>query len=367
MRTIADARAMGVTVLPPDVNESDTDFKVVYTHPAGRQEAPPRRERVAGRARPADPLRPRRRARARRGGARGGVRGAAAAGRSAISSTSPRASTPSASTRRVFEALVQCGAFDSTLDERGRVARARVRVDRHRPRALARGEPRPRGRADDPLRPLRRGAPSTAQRRRRAPATTSSASPGTAARCSCASGRRSASTSRATRSSATSKGDAGLAQARGVAHRRVRAGWTTGRVVKLAGHGRGLPRADLQGRRRQGRVLRARGPDGPGEREAARARHRPVRAPSWRRASRCSSTGKVSFPQRDEDAEDERRRAARADHPAERGAPAGRGRARRHAVDRDPRAGRADAPGRPREPGARARRSQGQLPGRRST
>jgi len=35
VRTIADARGMGVTVLPPDVNESDTDFKVVYTHPGG--------------------------------------------------------------------------------------------------------------------------------------------------------------------------------------------------------------------------------------------------------------------------------------------------------------------------------------------
>jgi DNA polymerase III subunit alpha len=35
VRTIADARAMGVTVLPPDLNESDTDFKVVYTHPKG--------------------------------------------------------------------------------------------------------------------------------------------------------------------------------------------------------------------------------------------------------------------------------------------------------------------------------------------
>src|SRR5580700_8931729 len=33
VRTIADARAMGVTVLPPDLNESDTDFKVVYTQP----------------------------------------------------------------------------------------------------------------------------------------------------------------------------------------------------------------------------------------------------------------------------------------------------------------------------------------------
>ena len=35
VRTIADARAMGVIVLPPDVNESDTDFKVVYTNPSG--------------------------------------------------------------------------------------------------------------------------------------------------------------------------------------------------------------------------------------------------------------------------------------------------------------------------------------------
>ncbi len=36
VRTIADARAMGVTVLPPDINESDTDFKVVYTNRAAR-------------------------------------------------------------------------------------------------------------------------------------------------------------------------------------------------------------------------------------------------------------------------------------------------------------------------------------------
>ncbi|HEY2510347.1 MAG TPA: DNA polymerase III subunit alpha, partial [Polyangiaceae bacterium] len=37
VRTIADARAMGITVLPPDINESDTDFKVVYTHPEGNR------------------------------------------------------------------------------------------------------------------------------------------------------------------------------------------------------------------------------------------------------------------------------------------------------------------------------------------
>src|SRR4029077_16930800 len=35
VRTIADARSMGMTVLPPDVNESDTDFKVVYATPDG--------------------------------------------------------------------------------------------------------------------------------------------------------------------------------------------------------------------------------------------------------------------------------------------------------------------------------------------
>src|SRR6201999_164535 len=49
---IADSRAMGVTVLPPDVNESDTDFKVVYTNPAGDRK---QRRGVKG---PADPYGP---------------------------------------------------------------------------------------------------------------------------------------------------------------------------------------------------------------------------------------------------------------------------------------------------------------------
>ena len=30
VRTIAEARTMGVTVLPPDINESEIDFSVVY-------------------------------------------------------------------------------------------------------------------------------------------------------------------------------------------------------------------------------------------------------------------------------------------------------------------------------------------------
>ena len=96
VRTIAEARAWGVTVLPPDVNESETDFTVVYAHPNGRR--PGARHRQAARPlRAADPLRARRGARRRRGGARDDARGAARERRrSAISSTSRRASTRSA-------------------------------------------------------------------------------------------------------------------------------------------------------------------------------------------------------------------------------------------------------------------------------
>ena len=35
VRTIADAKAFGIPVLPPDVNESEKDFRVVYAHPKG--------------------------------------------------------------------------------------------------------------------------------------------------------------------------------------------------------------------------------------------------------------------------------------------------------------------------------------------
>src|SRR5690606_19167246 len=35
VRTIAEARAWGVSVLPPDINMSETDFTVVYANPAG--------------------------------------------------------------------------------------------------------------------------------------------------------------------------------------------------------------------------------------------------------------------------------------------------------------------------------------------
>ncbi len=123
VRTIADARAMGVTVLPPDVNESDTDFKVVYTHPVG--DRPLRRSEKVH-----DALGPQIRF------GLGAVRGLGGAALEAVFEA--RADGPFRDlfdlaarvdakrvNKAVFEALVQCGAFDTTLNERG-VSRARA-------------------------------------------------------------------------------------------------------------------------------------------------------------------------------------------------------------------------------------------------
>jgi DNA polymerase-3 subunit alpha len=123
VRTIADARNMGVTVLPPDVNESDTNFKVVYTHPDGSK---PRRrsDRVK------DVLGPQIRF------GLGAVRGLGGAALEAVfeaRSDGPFRDLFDLAARvdakrvnkAVFEALVQCGAFDTTLQERG-VTRARA-------------------------------------------------------------------------------------------------------------------------------------------------------------------------------------------------------------------------------------------------
>jgi DNA polymerase-3 subunit alpha len=123
VRTIADARAMEVTVLPPDVNESDTDFKVVYTHPGGGR--PVRRsDRIK------DPLGPQIRF------GLGAVRGLGGTALEALFEA--RADGPFRDlfdlaaridakrvNKAVFEALVQCGAFDSTLGPRS-VSRARA-------------------------------------------------------------------------------------------------------------------------------------------------------------------------------------------------------------------------------------------------
>ena len=123
VRTIADARSMGVTVLPPDVDESDTDFKVVYTNPAG--DKPVRR---ADKVR--DVLGPQIRF------GLGAVRGLGGAALEAVFDARrdgpfrdlfDLASRIDAKrvNKAVFEALVQCGAFDRSLAEKG-VSRARA-------------------------------------------------------------------------------------------------------------------------------------------------------------------------------------------------------------------------------------------------
>jgi len=123
VRTIADARAMGVTVLPPDVNESGTDFKVVYTHPNG--EGRPRRGDKSK-----DTFGPQIRF------GLGAVRGLGGAALDAVFEArrdgpfrdlfdlAARVDAKRVN-RVVFEALVQCGAFDSTLQAHG-VSRARA-------------------------------------------------------------------------------------------------------------------------------------------------------------------------------------------------------------------------------------------------
>ncbi len=124
VRTIADARSLGVTVLPPDINESDTDFKVVYTNPKGDK-------KIAPRAFVKDALGPE--IRFGLGAVRGVGGGALDTVFDARKEGGPFfdlfdfASRVDAKklNRSVLEALVQCGAFDTTLKKMG-VTRARA-------------------------------------------------------------------------------------------------------------------------------------------------------------------------------------------------------------------------------------------------
>ncbi len=127
VRTIADARAMGVTVLPPDVNESDIDFKVVYQYPEGNKKVTRADRSAVAR----DPLGPQIRF------GLGAVRGLGGAALEALlearNEGGPFADLFDFASRvdakrvnkGVFEALVQCGAFDSTLFPRG-ISRAQA-------------------------------------------------------------------------------------------------------------------------------------------------------------------------------------------------------------------------------------------------
>ncbi|MFO0666508.1 MAG: DNA polymerase III subunit alpha [Polyangiaceae bacterium] len=146
VRTIADARAMGITVLPPDANESDLDFKTVYSHPEGNK-------RIPRGARVKDPLGPQIRF------GLGAVRGV---GESALETLFEARKEGGNYTdmfdfasridakrinKGVLEALVQCGAFDSTLPSGITRARAYASIEIALERARSATRDRERGQA----------------------------------------------------------------------------------------------------------------------------------------------------------------------------------------------------------------------------
>jgi DNA polymerase-3 subunit alpha len=147
VRLVAEARAWGVTVLPPDVNASETDFTVVYANPTGAGPL-----RVSGKVR--DKLVPRLRF------GLGAVRGV---GEMALETMfdARRTGGPFRDlfdfatrvdakrlNKGVLEALVQCGAFDSLLDPIGiSRARAYAAVDRALERSRSASRDRESGQA----------------------------------------------------------------------------------------------------------------------------------------------------------------------------------------------------------------------------
>jgi DNA polymerase-3 subunit alpha len=115
VRIIDEGRAMGVEILAPDINGSDTDFKVVYGAPEGGWK-PPKGSRLK------DALHPKIRF------GLGAVRGVGDAALEAVFEAREQGpfkdlfdfcSRVDARklNRGVLEALVQCGAFDETLGE----------------------------------------------------------------------------------------------------------------------------------------------------------------------------------------------------------------------------------------------------------
>jgi DNA polymerase III subunit alpha len=145
VRMIAEARAWGVSVLPPDINLSALDFTVVYAHPEGD-----------GPARGPGKLRDRLGPQIRFG--LGAVRGVGEAALETVFEAR-QAGGPfrdlfdfaaRVDARRLnkgmLESLVQCGAFDSTLAPAGITrARAFAAVDRALERSRSASRDRERG------------------------------------------------------------------------------------------------------------------------------------------------------------------------------------------------------------------------------
>lgn len=147
VRTIAEARAWGVAVLPPDVNKSSTDFTVVYEYPEGNG---PKKGQGKTRDRYGSQVR----------FGLGAVRGV---GEAALESVfEARAASgefrdlfdfaarvdSKRLNRGVLEALVQCGAFDTALAPTGvHRARAFAAIERALERARSATRDREAGQA----------------------------------------------------------------------------------------------------------------------------------------------------------------------------------------------------------------------------
>jgi len=161
VRLVAEARAWGCVVLPPDVNASETDFSVVYAHPNGD-----------GTTRGTGKVKDRYGPRLRFG--LGAVRGV---GESALETMfdARRAGGPFSDlfdfatrvdakrlNKGVLEALVQCGAFDGVLLEKGITrARAYAAVDRALERSRNASRDRERGQTEESRRRTRPRAAAT--------------------------------------------------------------------------------------------------------------------------------------------------------------------------------------------------------------
>lgn len=135
VRTVAEGRSMGITVLPPDVNESEIDFTVVYAPDTEGKVKRPKGKPLSQKGKIRDPMGPRIRF------GLGGVRGCGGSALEAIFEArrdEDGAQQPFTDVfdfgarvdlrrvnKGVVEALIQCGAFDSVHEKDG-VTRAQA-------------------------------------------------------------------------------------------------------------------------------------------------------------------------------------------------------------------------------------------------
>jgi DNA polymerase-3 subunit alpha len=146
VRFIAEGRAMGVKILPPDINDSDTGFKVVYASPKGDFRAP-RGSRVTDKYQPQIRF------------GLGAVRGVGDAALDSIFEARKQgpfkdlfdfASRVDARkiNKGALEALVQCGAFDASMASSGVTrAQAFAAIDAALERSRSASKDRERGQA----------------------------------------------------------------------------------------------------------------------------------------------------------------------------------------------------------------------------